>query len=95
MEGSAPAWRAWQTYQDGSVVEWTGASDAEHPASAMDVVAPAGDAAAAPNPAAAAATAPGAATGAAAPAGGGLVTFAAYGGLVLGALALVAALRKR
>ena len=31
-------WRAIQTYEDGSVVEWTGPSDAEEPASVVEVV---------------------------------------------------------
>ena len=32
-------WEAIQTYQDGSVVEWTGPPDAEEPASVVEVVA--------------------------------------------------------
>jgi uncharacterized protein YcnI len=32
-------WRAIQTYEDGSVVEWTGPPDAEEPASVVEVVA--------------------------------------------------------
>jgi uncharacterized protein YcnI len=32
------SWRAFQTYQDGSVVEWTGPPDAEEPASVVEVV---------------------------------------------------------
>jgi uncharacterized protein YcnI len=31
-------WKAFQTYEDGSVVEWTGASDSEEPASVVEVV---------------------------------------------------------
>ncbi len=31
-------WRAFQTYEDGSVVEWTGPPDAEEPASVVEVV---------------------------------------------------------
>src|SRR3712207_5180897 len=31
-------WRAIQTYEDGSVVEWTGPPDAEEPASVVEVV---------------------------------------------------------
>jgi len=31
-------WRAIQTYEDGSVVEWTGAPDSEEPASVVEVV---------------------------------------------------------
>ena len=30
-------WKAYQTYQDGSVVEWVGAEDAEKPASVTKV----------------------------------------------------------
>lgn len=33
------AWKAFQTYKDGSVVEWTGPADAEEPASIVAVVA--------------------------------------------------------
>jgi uncharacterized protein YcnI len=32
-------WKAFQTYEDGSVVEWTGAPDSEEPASVIEVVA--------------------------------------------------------
>jgi uncharacterized protein YcnI len=32
------SWKAFQTYEDGSVVEWTGAPDSEEPASAVEVV---------------------------------------------------------
>jgi LPXTG-motif cell wall-anchored protein len=31
-------WKAIQTYEDGSVVEWVGASDSEEPASVIEVV---------------------------------------------------------
>ena len=31
-------WRATQTYEDGSTVEWTGAPDSEEPASVVEVV---------------------------------------------------------
>jgi uncharacterized protein YcnI len=31
-------WKAFQTYDDGSVVEWTGAPDSEEPASVVEVV---------------------------------------------------------
>jgi uncharacterized protein YcnI len=31
-------WKAFQTYEDGSVVEWTGAPDSEEPASVVEVV---------------------------------------------------------
>ncbi len=87
------AFRAIQTYKDGSVAEWTGPADAKTPASQVELVAAAGKAddhgnetgvpagqSAAPAPAPAAA--------------GGFTPIAAYGGLVLGALALVLALRR-
>ena len=32
------SWKAFQTYEDGSVVEWTGAPDSEEPASVVEVV---------------------------------------------------------
>ncbi len=76
------AWRAFQTYADGSVVEWTGppeeeAEEESGPASVVEVVEG------------------GAQTdepGAAAPeSGGGFTPIAAYGGLGLGALALMVA----
>ena len=31
-------WKAFQTYEDGSVVEWSGAPDSEEPASVIEVV---------------------------------------------------------
>jgi len=37
-------WKAYQTYSDGEVVEWTGAPDAEKPASVTAVTAATGDA---------------------------------------------------
>ncbi|BBH24914.1 hypothetical protein Back11_62590 [Paenibacillus baekrokdamisoli] len=36
-------WKAYQTYSDKSVVEWTGAPDSEHPASVTTVAAGTGD----------------------------------------------------
>jgi uncharacterized protein YcnI len=74
-------WSAYQTYEDGEVVEWTGPEDSEEPASVVRVVE--GD----PNEAAAQETDSGTT-----PSVGGLSVIAAYGGLVLGALALVVAL---
>lgn len=97
------AFRAIQTYKDGSVVEWTGPADAKTPASQVEVVAAGAttDAHGQTTPAPAAQTAP--ATSAqpapaaqAAPAsGGGFTPVAAYGGLLLGALALVLSLVRR
>jgi uncharacterized protein YcnI len=44
-------WKAIQTYEDGSVVEWTGAPDSEEPASVVEVVsAESGAAGASPKP---------------------------------------------
>jgi uncharacterized protein YcnI len=37
-EPGAYAWKAFQNYEDGSVVEWTGAPDSEEPASVVRVV---------------------------------------------------------
>lgn len=37
-------WKAYQTYSDGEIVEWTGAADADKPASVTTVTAAAGDA---------------------------------------------------
>lgn len=75
------SWKAFQTYEDGSVVEWAGPPAAEEPASVVEVVSG------------------GARAGESGPAGqsagSGFTTVAAYGGLVLGALALVVALRRR
>lgn len=80
------AWRAWQTYSDGSVVAWTGPSDADTPASVMTVVA-----------AGAQTDAHGVSRDEqAAPAGRPdlMTSVAAYGGLILGAAALFIALRR-
>ncbi len=79
------AWRALQTYGDGEVVEWTGEEDAEHPASLVQIVEGGG------GPGGAEAEEPGtesAAQGSAT----GFTPIAAYGGLGLGAVALVVAL---
>jgi uncharacterized protein YcnI len=37
-ESGGYPWKATQTYEDGSVVEWTGAPDSEEPASVVEVV---------------------------------------------------------
>ena len=86
-------WRALQTYGDGEVVEWTGAEDAEHPASLVQIV----EGGAGPGGAEAeesrteSATEP--ATGSAAQSSAiGFTPIAAYGGLGLGVVALVVAL---
>lgn len=100
MSGKAPAeagktaWKAYQTYKDGSVVEWTGPSDAKSPASIVEVVAGTattdghGQAAPAPAPA-------GASAAAALDAAPGLTGWAAWGGLVLGAAAFLVVLFKK
>lgn len=74
-------WRAFQTYEDGSVVEWVGPEDAEEPASMVTVSEgdPHGAASQGSNPEEV-------------PSAGATTPVAAYGGLGLGALALVAAL---
>ena len=78
-------WRAFQTYEDGSVVEWVGPEDAEEPASVVRVAeggAEGGQHGAAtqgPNPEEVSSA-------------GAITPGAAYGGLGVGALALVVAL---
>jgi uncharacterized protein YcnI len=74
-------WSAFQTYEDGEVVAWAGPEDSEEPASVVRVVE--GD----PDEAATQET-----DSEATPSVGGLSLIAAYGGLVLGALALIIAL---
>jgi uncharacterized protein YcnI len=72
-------WRAFQTYEDGSVAEWVGPEDSEEPASVVRVVE--GD------------PTDSAAQEAEAPSSTGAITpVAAYGGLGLGAVALIVAL---
>lgn len=82
------AWRAWQTYSDGTVVAWTGPSDADTPASVMHVVTSGAQTDA--HGVTTDSQAAGAGTGA-----NVVTSLAAYGGLVLGAIALVVALRRR
>jgi uncharacterized protein YcnI len=74
-------WSAFQTYEDGSVVEWTGPEDSEEPASVLSVTQ--GN----PNE-----SAPQEAGSGSSPSTSLITQLAAYGGLVLGALALVTAL---
>jgi uncharacterized protein YcnI len=74
-------WRAFQTYQDGSVVEWIGPEDSEEPASVVSVTEGGTNDSAVQQ------------SGSEAASGTGLLTqIAAYGGLVVGILALVIAL---
>ncbi|HEX2054796.1 MAG TPA: YcnI family protein [Actinomycetota bacterium] len=79
------AWEAFQTYADGSVVEWTGPEDAEEPASVVEVVADGGRSAER-----------GAAEQGSSSeepvSSGGLAQIAAYGGLGIGIVALIVAL---
>lgn len=93
-------WKVTQEYGNGEKVDWAGPADSDTPASVTRVTAaPAGadahgqqPAPAAPAPGAPAAAVP--APGAPA-AGGGMTAVAAYGGLVLGAAALILSLRRR
>lgn len=104
MSGKAPAatgksaWKAYQTYKDGSVVEWTGPSDAKSPASVVEVIAGAaatdGHGAATDSHGAAPESKPAAETKAAEPASSAS-NWAGWGGLALGAIALVVALFKK
>ena len=78
-------WRSLQTYEDGSVVEWVGPEDAEEPASVVRVAEGGGEG-----------YRHGAATQGSSseelPSTGAIVSVGTYGGLGVGALALVAAL---
>ena len=71
-------WNAFQTYEDGTVVEWTGLEDSEEPASVLSVTE--GN----PNE-----SVPQEAGSAGSPSTSLITQLGAYGGLVLGALALV------
>lgn len=83
-EPGSYAWRAWQTYGDGSVVAWTGPSDADTPASVMSVIA-----------AGIQTDAHGGSSGGQGARPDMLTQVAAYGGLALGAAALFVAVRRR
>lgn len=78
-------WRAFQTYEDGSVVEWAGPGNAEEPASVVTVTEGGGEgdrhgvATKGSNPEEV-------------PSAGAITPVAAYGGLGVGALALITAL---
>jgi len=86
------AWNAYQTYEDGSVVEWTGPEDAEEPASVVRVAA--GGAGTDEQD-----TEEGVSSSENTASMGGVAPIAAYGGLGVGILALIVALmallRKR
>ena len=79
------AWKAYQMYEDDSVVEWTGPPDAEEPASVVSVVS---DSSQPDNGERAGESGSPTAQGS----GGGFTPIAAYTGLGLGALALTLAL---
>jgi uncharacterized protein YcnI len=85
-------WKAYQTYSDGEVVEWTGAADADKPASVTAVTAAVGDGHGDGH-----GTTSAASGGAAANGGRDTLTLSlAIAGLVAGVLALLVALfRKR
>jgi uncharacterized protein YcnI len=94
------AFKAYQTYADGETVEWAGPSDAQKPASFVEVTAGAatGNAhggAAPATPATPAAPAAPAAPPTPAAGSNPITTAAAYGGLALGAVALVLQLRRK
>jgi uncharacterized protein YcnI len=79
------AWKAYQTYEDGSVVEWTGPPDAEEPASVVSVVS---DSLQSGNGERVGESGSPTAQGS----GGGFTPIAVYTGLGLGALALLLSL---
>lgn len=92
-DADAIAWKAYQTYEDGSVVEWVGAEGSDTPASVTQVR---------PKPEGAAADSHGSSNGAAAAgsdAGGGggspLTLSLSIAALVISLLALLLAVRKR
>jgi uncharacterized protein YcnI len=108
FQGKAPAnagkfaWKAIQTYKDGSVVEWTGPSDAKTPASVVEVTAGGAQTDAHGHGAEAkpAESTKPAETGKPAEEAkkeskDPVTTGAAWGGLALGAVALILALRKK
>ena len=86
VEPGEYAWNAYQTYADGEVVEWTGPAGSEEEASVVRVVeGGSGEGGHGASEQEASASESLATTG-------GLIPVAAYGGLELGALALVVAL---
>jgi uncharacterized protein YcnI len=86
-------WRAFQTYGDGSVVEWTGPPDADEPASVVEVVSSSTDEQAGEAGSDHQGTATGAASDTLTATGG--ANPLVYAGLGLGALALGALLARR
>jgi uncharacterized protein YcnI len=80
-------WKAYQTYKDGTVVEWTGAAGSDKPASVTTVKA---------KPAGAAADSHGATAGhEAASSGSNTALYLSIAAVVLGALALIVALTRK
>jgi len=81
------SWRAFQTYQDGSGIQWSGEPDSEEPASVVEIVSGSAEEAdehGAENQ--------GGEQQGSEQQGSGFTPFAAYGGLALSAVALVVAL---
>lgn len=94
------AWKAFQTYADGSVVEWTGPAGADQPAPTVTLVEGGGaatghGAAEAPTPAPGAAVPPAAPPAAAASPSADLGTWLGGAALLTSLAALVVAIRKR
>lgn len=81
------AWNAFQTYEDGEVVEWSGPEDSEEEASLVRVAEGSGGAEGGNDSATQEES-----SSEASPSTGAIIPVAAYGGLGLGALALVVAL---
>ena len=81
------SWRAFQTYQDGSVVEWSGEPDSEEPASVVEIVSGSAEEEADEHDA----ENQGGEQQGSEQQSSGFTPFAAYGGLALGAVALVVA----
>ncbi|AFC32774.1 hypothetical protein PM3016_6131 [Paenibacillus mucilaginosus 3016] len=93
---TAISWKAYQTYKDGSVVEWTGAEGADKPASVTKVNAkPAGAAADSHGHTAAPAAAAGAEPAAAAAAPSQTPLYLSALALILGAASLAVSLLRR
>lgn len=91
-EAGTLSWKAYQTYADGEVVEWTGAPDSKTPASLTTIKEGAGEAG--HEPGQAAATAPAAEQGAAAATGSSNTLPIVLSGLAL-LLSIVSLFRKK
>jgi uncharacterized protein YcnI len=89
-------WKAFQTYEDGSVVEWTGAPDSEEPASVVEVVSGGSEQSqSSPKPSEASATQKEASSDAAVLAETGGTNLAVYAGLGFVGLVVSALLARR